>query len=120
MDAQAARSFRDVAVASVQGAADDFVLDARQRARRRRDHYDLGEHDLGGLLLPIPAAFTITLDDGRILEGEGDVPAGALTLPEGAARAAEKLRSVGGGDWHDWLLGCRPDTNLSASLPKLV
>jgi 2-methylcitrate dehydratase PrpD len=82
----------------------------------RRRAYDLGEHDLGGLLLPIPAAFRITLDDGRVLEGEGDVPAGALTLPDGAARAADKLRRVAGDAWLDWLLRCTPGSPVL--LPK--
>src|SRR5205807_7770315 len=82
------------------------ALAALVGGKRRR--YDLGEHDLAGLLLPIPAAITITLDRGRTIQGEGDVPRGALTLPEGAARAADKLRTVGGGAWLDWLIGCTP------------
>jgi 2-methylcitrate dehydratase PrpD len=85
----------------------------------KRRAYDLGEHDVSGLLLPIPAAFTVELDDGRRLEGEGDVPAGALTLPFAAARAADKLRGTdGGGPWLEALIGARPDSKLSACLSK--
>jgi 2-methylcitrate dehydratase PrpD len=86
----------------------------------KRREYDLGDHDLSGLLLPIPAAFAISLEDGRVIEGEGDVPAGALTLPSGAARSADKLRDSGGAQWLELLIGWKPDTNLSSALPKLL
>jgi 2-methylcitrate dehydratase PrpD len=71
--------------------------------RGRQGDYDLGEHDVSHLALPIPAGFTIELDGGRVLEGERDVPEGALSLAEAPAQVRDKLRAALP-EGHEWWL----------------
>jgi 2-methylcitrate dehydratase PrpD len=87
----------------------------------RRGPYDLGAHDLSQLALPIPGAFEIELAGGRRIEGEREVSAGALTLPDGAAHAAAKLRaSAPNGDaLAAALAAAREDTPLASLLAHL-
>ncbi len=96
------------------------ALSALYKGKRRP--YDLGEHDVSGLILPIPAGFIVELDGGRRLEGERDVPEGALGLPNAAAHTAQKLRSSlpdGGEAWLRAISDARPETALSALLPPI-
>jgi 2-methylcitrate dehydratase PrpD len=126
-----ARAFRRVRHEFPQADAFDLsqLLQAAVRApaalsalvRGQKREYDLGERDVSGLLLPIPAAFTVELDGGRRLEDERDVPEGALGLPEGPARAAAKLRDAApdGDRWVQLLKEARPDTPIQALFPDV-
>ncbi len=70
------------------------VLARLGRGRGRR--YDLGEHDLSSLLLPISGEVEVELAGGRRARVRRDVPEGALGLPGASARALAKLHAAAG------------------------
>ena len=70
------------------------LLGALRDGQRRHHEYDLGDHDLAGLTLPIPGAVELELDGGRRLGDERDVEAGALGLAEAPARVRTKLEET--------------------------
>jgi 2-methylcitrate dehydratase PrpD len=99
---------------------------AALRSGRKRA-YDLGEHDVSQLVLPISGAFELELGDGTRLEGERDVEEGALSLPEAPARVAAKLvaaaRGPLGGERAEELgraiAAANPDTEIGEILSAL-
>ncbi|MBI3270492.1 MAG: MmgE/PrpD family protein [Planctomycetes bacterium] len=93
----------------------------------RRRSYDLGEHDVASLVLPIPGGVEIELAGGVRVAAERDVEAGALSLPGAAALAREKLRSAcerplgaaGAERVASAVEGARPDTPVAELLRAL-
>ncbi|MBI5481373.1 MAG: MmgE/PrpD family protein [Deltaproteobacteria bacterium] len=91
----------------------------------RRHDYDLGDHDLAGLTLPIPGALEVELDGGRRLVDEREVPAGALALGDAPGRvrakleetAAPRLGAAGAARLWKALAAARPATPVASLIP---
>jgi 2-methylcitrate dehydratase PrpD len=101
------------------------LLSALRDGRRRGHEYDLGDHDLAGLTLPIPGGLELELDGGRRVAEARDVEAGALGLAEAPARvrakleetAAPALGAAGAARLAEAIAGAQPATPVRSLLP---
>jgi 2-methylcitrate dehydratase PrpD len=101
------------------------LFSALRDGRRRRHEYDLGDHDLADLTLPIPGALEVELDGGRRLGDERDVAAGALGLADAPARvrakleesAAPRLGAAGAARLAKAIAAAQPATAVASLLP---
>ncbi len=81
------------ALLKLPGAALSRLLGGGAAPPGRKAPYDLGEHDVASLVLPISGSFDIDLENGQRLSGERDIPAGALSLDGAPALVEAKLRT---------------------------